>query len=84
LRSGQTATAIQTLEGVLDVQERPRLGLRYEAACRYNLGPAFEQKEEWGKAAAQYNQGIDLLSGSPYAQASQAGLKRRRTRGNGN
>jgi tetratricopeptide (TPR) repeat protein len=78
LRSGQTDTAIQTLESVLDVEERPRLGVKYEAACRYNLGLAYEQKEDWGKAAIQYNEVVDLLPGSAYAQAAQAGLKRRR------
>jgi tetratricopeptide (TPR) repeat protein len=78
LRSGQTDSAIQTLESVLNVEQRPRLGIKYEAACRYNLGLAFEQKEDWSKASAQYNEVIELLPGSAYAQASQAGLKRRR------
>jgi tetratricopeptide (TPR) repeat protein len=84
LHSRQTDAAIQTLEGVRNVDEQPPLGIKYEAACRYNLGLAYEQKEEWAQAATQYNQVIDLLPGSPYAQASQAGLKRQRTKGTGN
>jgi tetratricopeptide (TPR) repeat protein len=83
LRSGQVDTAIDTLHSVLTVEERPRLGLKYEAACRYNLGLAYEQQGDEGKAATQFNEVIDLLPGSPYAQASQAGLKRRRTKSSG-
>jgi tetratricopeptide (TPR) repeat protein len=78
VHSGQIDAAIQTLEGVLDVEERPRLGLRYEAACRYNLGFAYEQKGESAKSVQQYNQVIDLLPGSTYAQGAQAALKRRK------
>jgi tetratricopeptide (TPR) repeat protein len=83
LRSGQVDASIQTLERVLNVEERPRLGIKYEAACRYNLGLAFEQKDEWTQASAQYNEVVDLLPGSAYAQAAQAGLKRRKKKGSG-
>jgi tetratricopeptide (TPR) repeat protein len=83
LRSGQVDTAVDTLQSVLSVEERPRLGLKYEAACRYNLGLAYEQTGEDGKAATQFNEVIDLLPGSPYAQAARAGLKRRRTKSSG-
>jgi tetratricopeptide (TPR) repeat protein len=81
LRSGQIDAAIGTLESVLDMQKRPRLGLKYEAACRYNLAFALEQKGEDAKAVAQYNEVIDVLPGSLYAQAAQAALKRRKRRG---
>ncbi len=83
LRSGQVDLAVQTLEGVLDAAEQPRLGLKYEAACRYNLGYAYEKKEEWTQAAKQYHEVIDLLPGSPYAQAAQAAIKRHRHGGTG-
>jgi tetratricopeptide (TPR) repeat protein len=78
VHSGQIDAAIQTLESVLDVEERPRLGFKYEAACRYNLGWAYEQQGESAKAVQQYNEVIDLLPGSTYGQAAQAALKRRR------
>jgi tetratricopeptide (TPR) repeat protein len=81
LRSGQVDAAIGTLEGVLEMEKRPRLGLKYEAACRYNLAFAFEQKGEDAKAVAQYNEVIEVLPGSLYAQAAQAALKRRKRRG---
>lgn len=78
---GQLDAAIETLEGVLDLEQRSRLGLKYEAACRYNLGYAYEKKGEDAKATAQYNETIDLLPGSVYAQAAQAALRRRKNRG---
>lgn len=78
LRRGQTDGAIETLEGVLDDEQRARLGLKYEAACHYNLGYAYEQKAEESRAVSHYNEAIDVLPGSVYAQAAQAALKRRR------
>jgi tetratricopeptide (TPR) repeat protein len=80
LYGGQVKAAIDTLEGVLEIEERPRLGLKYEAACRYNLGWAYEQNGEDAKAIAQYNEVIDLLPGSLYGQAAQAALKHRKKR----
>jgi len=73
---GQVDTAIQTLEGVLAVENRPRLGLKYEAACRYNLGQAYAKKGDRAKAVQQLNEVIDLMPGSRYAQAARATLKR--------
>jgi tetratricopeptide (TPR) repeat protein len=80
LHSGQIEAAIRTFEGVLEGERRSRLGLKYEAACHYNLGYAHEQKGEEAKATARYNETIDLLPGSLYAKAAQAALKRRKGR----
>lgn len=76
LFSGQVETAVQTLEGVMAVENRPRLGLKYEAACRYNLGQAYEKKGDRAKAVQQLNEVLDLMPGSRYAQAARATLKR--------
>jgi tetratricopeptide (TPR) repeat protein len=78
--TGQIDAGIETLEGVLAIEQRPRLGLKYEAACHYNLGYAYEKKGDDARAIAQYNETIDLLPGSVYAQAAQAALKRRKNR----
>lgn len=78
LRSGKTAEAIETIERVLADEQRSRLGLKYEAACHYNLGYAYEQKAEENRAVSHYNEAIDVLPGSVYAQAAAAALKRRR------
>ncbi len=84
LHSGQVEAAIRTLEGLLEADKRSSLGLKYEAAVRYNLGYAYEQRGEDAKAVAQYNEAIDLLPGSLYAQAAQAALKRRRKKSSDN
>ena len=76
LFSGQAETAIQTLEGVLAVENRSRLGLKYEAACRYNLGQAYAKKGDRPKAVQQLNEVIDLMPASRYGQAARATLKR--------
>ena len=73
---GQVEPAIQTLEGVLTAKNRPRLGLKYETACRYNLGQAYAKKGDRAKAVQQLNEVIDLMPGSRYAQAARAALKR--------
>jgi tetratricopeptide (TPR) repeat protein len=75
--TGQLDPAIETLESALKEEERPRLGLKYEAACRYNLAYAYEKKGEEARAIAQYHETIELVPGSLYAQAAQAALRRR-------
>lgn len=84
LHSDQLDAAIQTLESALEAEKRPRLGLKYEAACRYNLGYAYEQKGEDAQAVAYYNEAIDVLPGSLYAQAAESALRRRKKRGSDN
>ncbi len=83
LHKGEVDTAIQTLEGVLASEARSRLGLKYEAACYYNLGYAYEQKGDEVRSTARYHQAIELLPGSIYARAAQAALKRRRKKSSG-
>jgi tetratricopeptide (TPR) repeat protein len=76
LLSGQTEVAIQTLEGILAEQNRPRLGIKYEAASHYNLGLTYERKGERAKAIQQFHQVVELLPGSAYGQAAAAALQR--------
>jgi tetratricopeptide (TPR) repeat protein len=83
LRSNQIEAAIRTLEGVLDIEQRTRLGLKYEAACLYNLAFAHEKLGDDAKACRLYNEVIDLLPGSAYAQGAQAALKRRKEKQTG-
>jgi tetratricopeptide (TPR) repeat protein len=78
LLTGQLDAAIQTLEGVLGEEQRPRLGLKYEAVSRYNLALAYERHGESAKATRQYNEVLDLLPGSPYHQAAKAALQRQK------
>lgn len=78
LHSGQVETAIETLKGVLSHQEQNRLGIKYEAATHYNLGYAYEKMGEDARAVVEYNEAIDALPGSLYAQAAQSALNRRK------
>lgn len=78
LRGGRIDAAIDTLQGVLAIKKRSRLGLKYEAACHYNLGYAYEQKGEDAKSVVQYNEAIDVLPGSVWAEGAKAALQRRK------
>lgn len=83
LQRGQVEAAIDTLESVLKTESQVRLGLKYEAACRYNLAWAYEKNGQDAKAVAQYNEAIDVLPGSVYAQAAEAALTRRKRESSG-
>jgi tetratricopeptide (TPR) repeat protein len=84
LHRGQIEAAIRAFESVLETEKQSRLGLKYEAACHYNLGYAYECKGEDAKAAAQYNEAMDAFPGSVYAKAAQSALKRRKDKSGGN
>lgn len=81
LRSGQIDAAIQIFEGILTGEEKSRLGVKYEAACHYNLGYAYEKTGDQSEAVREYNETIEVLPGSVYAQAAEAALKRRGKQG---
>ena len=83
LHSGQVEKAIRTFEEVLSEEQQPRLGIKYEAACCYNLGYAYEQKGERAKATRYYNRVIDLLPQSLYGKAAKGALKRLKKKGPG-
>ncbi len=69
LLCGRVDTAVETLEHVLDAQYRSHLGIKSEAACRYNLGIAYERIGNSAKAREQFNEVLGLFPGSPYARA---------------
>jgi tetratricopeptide (TPR) repeat protein len=78
LRSGQVEVAITTFKNILEAGKQPHLGLKYEAACHYNLGYAYELKGEDAQSVAQYNKAMDVAPGTAYGQAAEAALKRRK------
>jgi tetratricopeptide (TPR) repeat protein len=73
LHSGQVAAAAELLRELLG---RPGLGLRLEAACRCNLGLAWLRQGQTERARAELARAIDLMPGSPYAQAARFALRR--------
>jgi tetratricopeptide (TPR) repeat protein len=76
--SGRLDAAIQTLEGVLGEEQQSRLGFKYEAVSHYNLGLAYERSGHQAQAVREYNEVLDLSPGSPFGQAAQAALNRRK------
>ena len=78
LYSNQTDAAMRTLGQVLQPENQARLGPRYEAGTRYNLGLAHERKGETARAAELFNEVVDLLPGSPFARAAQDAIDRRK------
>lgn len=80
LLCGKVDTAVETLEHVLDAHQRPHLGIKYEAACRYNLGVAYERIGNSAKAREQFNEVLELFPGSPYARAASRALERQKGR----
>lgn len=53
-------------------------GISNEVACRYILRYTYELSGEDARAVAEYNEAIEVLPGSVYAQAAQAALDRRK------
>lgn len=78
LHSRQVDAAVQTMEEVLADHNLPRLGMRYEAMTRYNLGMAYQLQGEDARATDQLNRAIEVMPGSAAAQAARAALKRRK------
>jgi tetratricopeptide (TPR) repeat protein len=76
LRQKRLDEAAALLEGVL-AQHQAHISDRHEAACRYNLGVAYQKAGQELKAVHEFNKVIDLLPGSLYARGAQAALKRR-------
>lgn len=83
LVNGQPDKAIETITSVLQHGGNAGPGLKYEAACHYNLGYAYEKTGQDAKAVVEYNNAIDVMPGSLYAQAAGAALKRRKNQGTG-
>ncbi|MCR4407703.1 MAG: tetratricopeptide repeat protein [Anaerolineae bacterium] len=73
--------AIVSLEEALQTGEN-RLGLKYLAACHYNLGLAYRRIGREAEAVRHFNQAIDAWPMSVYAAHAEAALKKAR-RGDG-
>ena len=80
LHCGLVEEAIATFQGVLESENRSSLGIKYESACHYNLGYAFERSGRDAQAVAQYNEAIDVMPSSVYGKAAAAALRKRKTK----
>jgi len=78
LRRQNPRSARDLLELVLDEAQHGGLGLKHEAACRFNLGLAHQQLGNDSQAVSQFNQAIETMPNSVYAQAAGRALDKRR------
>lgn len=78
LRRKNPASAESLFKSVLQEAEQGGLGIKYEAACRYNLGLALMRQGKEAEAVHQLNQAIDTFPSSIYGKAAQRALEQRR------
>jgi tetratricopeptide (TPR) repeat protein len=77
LRRQNPASAVSLFQDVLKVGEQGGLGIKYEAACRYNLGVALMQQGEQAEATRQFNEVRIIFPNSIYSRAAEAKLEER-------
>ncbi len=78
LRRQNPESAQALLESVLEEAEDGGLGLKYEAACRYNLGLALQRQGKEADAVRQFNEAISVFPNSIYSMAAARALEQRR------
>ncbi len=81
LRRENPASAQDLFESVLkEEEERGGLGIKYEAACRYNLGQALMKLGNEAEAVRQFNETMVIFPNSIYSKAAERVLEKRRFR----
>ncbi len=78
LRRQNPESAETLLESVLEEAEGGGLGIKYEAACHYNLGLALQRQGKEAAAVHQFNETIGTFPSSIYSKAAEQALERRR------
>lgn len=78
LRRKNPKSAQELFEMVLSESEAGGLGIKHEAACRYNLGVALQQQEKEAQAVYQFNEVTIIYPNSIYSRAASAALEKRR------
>jgi tetratricopeptide (TPR) repeat protein len=74
LRRGNPQAAIPQLEQVLVGASEARLGLKYLAACHYNLGLAYWRVEKKAQARGEFQTVMDIWPLSSYARRAEDSL----------
>jgi len=81
LRRKNPSSAQMLFEEVLRESEgRGGLGIKYEAACRYNLGKALMGLGKESEAVRQFNEVMVIYPSSIYSKAAGMALEERRSR----
>lgn len=78
LRRQNPASAQELFEMALQEADQGGLGIKYEAACRYNYGVALMRQGQEGAAVREFNEVTVIYPNSPFSQAAQAALQKRR------
>lgn len=72
------ASAESILSSVLEQAKDGGLGIRYEAACHYNLGFALRQLGQEVQSVQHFREAAEMFPGSTYGKAAQQALEERR------
>lgn len=72
------ASAEAILRSVLDAAKEGGLGIRYEAACQYNLGITLRELGQEAKSVEHFREAAEGFPGSPFGKAAQKALDERR------
>jgi len=78
LRRQSPDSAQELFETVLGEAKQGGLGLKYEAACHYNLGLALQRQGKEAEAVRQFNETVETFPTSDYGRAAAQALARRR------
>jgi tetratricopeptide (TPR) repeat protein len=78
LRRQNPESAQALFESVLEEAKDGGLGIKYEAACRFNLGLALKRQGKEAEAVHQFNETIGTFPGSLYSKAAERELEQRR------
>ncbi len=78
LRRKNPESAQELFEMVLNEAKDGGLGVKFEAACRYNLGLALQKQGKEAQAVQQFSEVVYVFPNSIYSQAAEAALEKRR------
>lgn len=82
VRRKNPKSAQALLEEVLqDAEKGSPLGIKYQAACHYNLGLALYQQGKDAQAVLQFNKAIEVFPNSIYSKAAEIALEKRKSGG---
>lgn len=73
-------SAVTILNSVLEESKDGGLGIRYRAACEYNLGIALRAVGEDSKSVKHFREAAEIYPGSAFGKAATKALEERRKR----
>jgi tetratricopeptide (TPR) repeat protein len=78
LRRQNPDSAITLFNQVLEESRDGGLGIKYEAACRYNLGLAYQRTGKTAQAVREYNETMVIFPSSIFSKAAEIALEKHR------